>query len=238
MTLQGHRILAVIPARGGSKGIPRKNLQKVGGRSLVARAAAVAKQLSWIDAAVLSTDDPEIADEGREHGLQVPFMRPAELASDSASGLDTWRHAWTASESCYATRFDCSVLLQPTSPLRRPEDVEETLTQMLAGGFRAAATVSRVPGHYTPEKTLLLKEQKLAFLHPDGARHSNRQTIPAYYSRNGLCYAAMRHIVVDLGFTVELDCLGVISHGFVANIDEPIDLEIANYLAERAQASS
>lgn len=237
MTWRGKSVLAVVPARGGSKGIPRKNLQTVAGLSLVGHAARLVAQLSWLNAAVLSTDDPEIAEEGRRHGLAAPFPRPAELASDTALGVDAWRHAWLASEAHFGQRFACSVLLQPTSPLRKPEDVERTIEAMLAGGHRAAATISRVPGHYAPQKLLLMQDGVVTFLHPDGAQHSNRQTIPPCYTRNGLCYAAMRETVVDLRQIVERDCAGVLIEGHVVNIDEPIDLAIAEFLATRATDS-
>lgn len=117
MSFRSHTVLAVVPARGGSKGIPRKNLRTIGGRSLVAHA-------DWIDAAVFSTDDAEIAEEGRHNGLKVSFMRPPRLAHDRAGSIAVWRHAWLASESHFGARFDLSVLLEPTSPMRRPEDVE------------------------------------------------------------------------------------------------------------------
>ncbi|MEX1203964.1 MAG: acylneuraminate cytidylyltransferase family protein [Dongiaceae bacterium] len=234
MTWHGHTVLAVVPARGGSKGIPRKNLAVVGGLSLVARAAKVAAALPWLDAAVLTTDDAEIAAEGRGHGLDVPFLRPAGLATDLAGAAETWQHAWLESEAHYGRRFELSVWLQPTSPLRRPEDVERTLRAMVDGGHRAATTVSRVPGHFTPEKLLTLDAEGLVhFYRPDGARHAVRQTIPPYYHRNGLCYAATRETVVDRLHTVEEDCIGVLVEGHVANIDEPIDLEIAQWLADR-----
>jgi CMP-N-acetylneuraminic acid synthetase len=80
--------LAVVPARGGSEGIPRKNLCKVGGLSLIAHVARTIRALDWIDRAVLTTDDPEMAEEGRQHGLEVPFLRPAELATDSSGPND------------------------------------------------------------------------------------------------------------------------------------------------------
>lgn len=233
MARHGRSVLAVIPARGGSKGIPRKNLCKVAGRSLVEHAAIVARALPWLDASVLSTDDPEIAEEGRRCGLDVPFLRPAELASDQATGVVAWRHAWLESETAFGRSFDCSILLQPTTPFRTAEDVTSTLDAMLAGDYRAATTVSRIPGHYAPEKLLLLDEGRLAFLHPEGARYSNRQSIPAYYTRNGLCYAATRAAVVDRLEIVETDCVGVVTTGPVANIDEPIDLAFAEFLARQ-----
>jgi len=231
MTWRGRTVLAVVPARGGSKGIPRKNLCQVAGRSLVAHAAQLAGKLSWLDAAVLSTDDAAIAEEGRRYGLAVPFLRPAELSGDAARGVDAWRHAWLASETEYGCRFDCSILLQPTSPLRTIADVERTLETMLATGHSAAATISPVPGHYVPQKLLTMADGVLSFLHPDGALHSNRQSAPICYARNGLCYAAMREAVVDRREIVERDCAGVLIDGYVANIDEPIDLRIAEMLA-------
>lgn len=232
MTMDGLSVLAVVPARGGSKGIPRKNLMQVAGYSLVARAAMVAQKLPWLDAAVLSTDDEEIAEEGRRYGLATPFMRPAELASDIATGVAAWRHAWLASERHFERQFDCSVLLQPTSPLRRPEHVERTLRVMIDEGWMAAATVSSVPGHYVPEKLVRLDEAgAIAFVHPDGARHSNRQSAARYFARNGICYAARRMAVIDRLEIVERDCAGVLVEEFSPNIDEPIDLKIADWWA-------
>lgn len=230
MTWRSRTVLAVVPARGGSKGIPRKNLQLIGGRSLVAYAADTVRALPWLDAAVLSTDDLDIVQEGARYGLEAPFLRPVELASDTALGVDAWRHAWLTSEDYHHRQFDCSVLLQPTSPLRRREDVECTLDLMLSGNHRAAATVSPVPAHYAPEKMLNIADGILDFVHPDGASHSNRQSAPTRYVRNGLCYAAMRDTVVMSRQIVELDCVAVVTERHVVNIDEPIDLGFADYL--------
>ena len=101
MSYKGNSILAVIPARGGSKGIPRKNLSRLAGTTLVGHAARAAAALEWIDRAVLSTDDDEIAAEGRYSGLEVPFLRPPELAADMAGSIEMWQHAWRASEAFF-----------------------------------------------------------------------------------------------------------------------------------------
>ena len=234
MTWNDLSVLAVIPARGGSKGIPDKNLRKVGGRSLIEHTARAAAALGWIDRTVLSTDDERIAEEGRSCGLDVPFLRPAELASDFAPALETWRHAWLASEDHYACRFDISVLLQPTTPLRRPEDVERTVRAMVEGGHRAAAAISRVPGHYVPEKIVKLNANGCLSMYveqPDA--QTARQAFPAYYSRNGVCYSATRDAVVHDGEVAERDCVGVLIDEPVANIDDPIELEWAEFLAQR-----
>ncbi len=238
MTWRNLTLLAVVPARGGSKGIPGKNLRTVGGRSLVSRAAQIATAISGVDCAVLTTDDAAIAAEGRRHGLDVPFMRPPELATDEATSAETWRHAWLASEAHYGRRFDLSVLLQPTTPSRTVADVERTIEAMLDGDHMAAATVSRVPGHFVPEKILTLDaDHRLRFHHPDGAAHAARQTVPAYYYRNGICYAARRDTLVDRGQILAEDCAGVVVDRYVVNIDDPIELEIANLLASRPDLS-
>ncbi|ARQ00705.1 cytidylyltransferase domain-containing protein [Pseudorhodoplanes sinuspersici] len=232
--LEGRSVLAVVPARGGSKSIPRKNLKEIGGISLVGRAAGVARALPWIDAALISTDDHDIRDEAVRHGLDAPFMRPDELSGDTAGSIDMWRHAWLAAEQHYGRRFDISVLLEPTSPMRRPEDVELTVKTLLQTNAPAAATVSRTPAHYTPHKTLTVDEQgTIGFYLSDGARHSLRQGIPAYYHRNGLCYAVTRAHLVGHGRIIDRDAQAVVIDRHVVNIDDPFELELTEWLLNR-----
>ncbi len=232
--IDGLTVLAVVPARGGSKSIPRKNLKTVGGVSLVGRAAQVAAALPFIDAALISTDDAEIAAEAKAHGLDAPFMRPPELSGDTATSVDMWRHAWLAAEAHYGKRFDLSVLLEPTSPLRRPQDVERTLLALIEAGAPAAATVSPMPAHYTPHKTLKINEKgEIEFYLQDGAKHSLRQGIPAYYHRNGLCYAVTRDHLVDKGCIIDRGAIAVVVDRPVVNIDDMFELELAEWLLQR-----
>jgi len=231
---QGLSVLAVVPARGGSKGIPRKNLCKLGGMSLIAHTARTAAALRWLDRAVLSTEDEEMAEEGRRYGLEVPFMRPPELASDTASGIDVWRHAWLESERHYGCRFDLSVLLQPTTPLRRPDEVERTLRTLVEGGHRAAATVGRVPLDFNPRRCLRLGgDGVLEFYDPEGAKIARRQDFETLYFRDGTCYAVTRESLVANGHVIEDDCAGVVIDRFVVNIDEPFELELAEFVLAR-----
>jgi len=232
--IEGRTVLAVVPARGGSKSIPRKNLKMVGGMSLVGRAARVAAALPFMDAALISTDDPEIAAEAKAHGLDAPFMRPPELSGDTATSVDMWRHAWLAAEAHYGKRFDLSVLLEPTSPLRRPEDVERTLRALIDAGAPAAATVSPMPAHSTPHKTLKINEKgEIGFYLEGGARHSLRQGIPVYYHRNGLCYAVTRDHLVNEGCIIDRGAVAVVIDRHVVNIDDMFELELAEWLLER-----
>jgi CMP-N-acetylneuraminic acid synthetase len=224
----------VVPARGGSKGIPRKNLCKVGGFSLIAHAARTARALPFLDRAVLTTDDPEMAEEGRRHGLDVPFVRPAELATDTAHANAVWRHAWLESERHFGERFDASVLLQPTTPLRRPDEVERTVKALIEGGHHAATTVCRVPADFLPQRCLVLGgDGRLRFLDPAGPTTTRRQDAPALYYRDGTCYARTRESLVDEARDVEDDCAGVVIDHFVVNIDEPFELELAEFVLAR-----
>ncbi len=230
----GQSVLALVPARGGSKSIPRKNLAMVGGASLVGRAAALAAGIDWIDEAVISTDDDEILAEAIAHGIDAPFVRPAELASDTAKSVDMWRHAWSASEAHYGRRFDISILLEPTSPLRTADDVSRTVATLVDGKHAAAATVSPTPAHFTPHKTLTVDgEGRIGFYLTGGQKFALRQSIPRYYHRNGLCYAVRRSTLMDHGTILEVDCAAVIVERPLVNIDEPFELELAEFLLHR-----
>jgi CMP-N-acetylneuraminic acid synthetase len=238
MTIAEHRVLAVVPARGGSKGIPRKNLAIVGGSTLIARAAAVAAATPSIDVAVISTDDAEMAEEGRRHGLICPALRPPELSGDDAKSIDVWKHAWREAEETLGTEFEISVLLEPTSPLRSPEDIERVLQALTTGGNLAAATVSPTPAHYTPHKTLVVDEQgQLSTLLAPEMSPTIRQQIPSQVHRNGLCYGVWKSTLFEFGTIVERECAAVVVTRPVVNIDEPFEIELAEWLLSRKAPS-
>ncbi len=234
MAWEGKKVLAVVPARGGSKGIHRKNLKSVGGMSLVARAAQVALALPWLDEAIVSTDDDEILAEAVAHGLEAPFVRPPELSGDGAASVDMWCHAWTMAEAHFQCEFDISLLLEPTSLLRTADDVERTLWALIDGGHRAAATVSPTPAHYTPHKTLTVDDDgAIGFFLDGGAGHALRQSIPQFYHRNGICYAVTREALLNHGEILERDCAAVVIDRPVVNIDEPFEIELAEFMLGR-----
>lgn len=230
-------ILAVVPARGGSKRIPRKNLQSVAGLSLVGWAAQTCRQLPWLTGALLSTDDEEVAEEGRCHGLAVPFMRPPELATDSAGSREMWQHAWRRGEEHFGRTFECSILLQPTTPLRRARDVERCVAEVMDEGHGGAVTVGRIPGHFVPEKLLRLDQRGCVTLYLDRAGSEPEQTVPEYYWRNGACYAVSRQTLMEEGCIVERDCKAVIVEDLTVSIDDPYELQHCELLArERRDA--
>lgn len=228
-------VLAVVPARGGSKGVPRKNMKTVGGVSLVGRASQLAASLPWIDCTVISTDDPEISVEAVRHGAAAPFERPPDLAGDAASSEDVWWHAWLAAEDHFAMCFDISLLLEPTSPLRIEADLIATVDALTEGGHASAATVCRSPAHFTPHKALTIDGGgRLGFHMANGVSFNRRQAIPGeVYHRNGLCYGAVRDTVVERGEIIGADCAAVIVDRPVVNIDDPFELELAEWLLDR-----
>jgi CMP-N,N'-diacetyllegionaminic acid synthase len=233
MNLTDISILAVVPARGGSKSIPRKNLCQINGVSLVGKAACIVNSIPWINFAVISTDDEEIAEEGIKYGLSAPFRRPVELSGDTATSVDMWKHAWTESELFYGARFDISVLLEPTSPLRTVDDVKKTVLKLLSGNHSSAATVSLTPAHFTPQKTLTVEDGIIDFYHSMGSQHSLRQSIPKYYHRNGLCYAVTRDQLFNKNRIIDNETAAIVIERNVVNIDEPFELELAEWLINK-----
>lgn len=206
----------------------------VRGLSLVARAARVIMETRVADRAICSTDDGAIAAEARRAGLSVPELRPAALSGDEAKSVDVWRYVWLAAEQEDGITYDLSILIEPTSPLRRADDVVRTVDALLDEDALAAATVSRTPGHFTPHKTLTISDTgRVGFYVDGGGRYSRRQDIPAYFHRNGVCYAARRKTIIDDRTIIEHDCAAVVIERPLVNIDEPLDLEVAELLAAR-----
>ena len=231
MTVDGLRVFALVPARGGSRGVPRKNLAELGGRTLLAHVADVVSALDWLDAAILSTDDEEIATEGRRIGLDVPFLRPPELATDEARVAGAWEHAWRFLEERDGVTYDASVLLEPSCPFRTAEDVTRTITALLSGQHAAAATISRTPSRWNAFKAVRTTVDGV--LEPvlgEAGLEPIRQRTPEHHHRNGACYAVRRATLIERGHVFEEDCVGVPVAREIVNIDEPADLAYARWL--------
>jgi CMP-N-acetylneuraminic acid synthetase len=185
------RVLALIPARGGSKGVPRKNVRPLAGRPLVAYAADAARQSGVVDRIVLSTDDEEIASVGRASGIDVPFMRPAAIAADETPMLAVIEHA-VAELSAGGWTPDLIVLLQPTSPLRRPEHIRAAVALLRETGADAVVSVVALPRHLSPDYVMRIADGRLVPFLPEGAAITRRQDARAAYSRDGTVYAFAR----------------------------------------------
>lgn len=233
MALNGMRILSVTPARGGSKGVPKKNLRHVGGMSLTARVATLASSLPWIDRAVLSTDSEDIQAEGIAHGFAAPFLRPADISHDRAAAIDVWRHAWREMEERDGVRYDASIYIEPTCPLRRPEHCRATVDMLLSGDWDAVWTVSEIDLRYHPLKQLRVAEGELSYYDPASVNIVARQQLDMLYYRNGACYAARRETVMDKASLSGERCGAVVLDEPLVSIDTELDLELAEFYYRR-----
>jgi len=221
-------IVAVIPARAGSKGIPRKNLVRIAGRPLIAYAIEAARKATSVDRVIVSTDDNEIADVARELWAQVPFLRPAELANDAAPMLGVMRHALAWLES-QGVAVEALVLLQPTSPLRTGRHVEEAIALFRSAPASSVVSVVEVPHQFNPVSVMKLSAQGtlVPFL-GDQVIAIRRQDKPNAYARNGPAVLISHPDTLRSGQLYGASCLPyLMSEEDSLDIDTPQDLLLA-----------
>ncbi|MDO8500036.1 MAG: acylneuraminate cytidylyltransferase family protein [bacterium] len=186
------RIIGIIPARGGSKSIPRKNIKDLAGKPLIAWTVEAAKASGVLDRLILTTDDAEIAEVGKRLGVEVPFMRPAELALDTSPTLLALQHAvsWLKENENYYP--DAVMLLQPTGPLRQPRHICEAIEVFKKTGADSVVSVVDIPGHFSSYWAVVEGADGRATLfngEPIHKRIPRRQDFPRKtYAHNGAIY--------------------------------------------------
>jgi len=222
-------ILAIIPARGGSKGIPRKNIKPLMGKPLIGWSIDAAKQASCIDHIIVSTEDQEIASVARELGADVPFMRPAELAADDTPGIAPVLHAISQLPD-----YEWVLLLQPTSPLRSAEDIDGVWQFCQERGAPSAVSVCEVGKHpywmYRCNAAQLLEP----FIkgRPDVTR---RQDLPPAYALNGAIYLAKTDWLLEQQNFIGPETLGyVMPPERSVDLDTPQDWRWVEFLIEQS----
>jgi len=225
-------VLGVVPARGGSKGIPNKNLAMLAGRPLLAYTADVARTSRRLSRCIVSTDDERIAEAARSLGIDVPFLRPSELASDDTPMLPVLQHA--AREIARGgAAVDVVVLLQPTSPLRRASHVDAAIDLLESTGADSVVSVVEVPHQFNPVSVMRLEHGRLRPL-VDGPPITRRQDKPPVYARNGPAVLAVRTRVLETGSLYGNDCRPLImSASESIDIDSPEDLVLAELMLTR-----
>lgn len=225
-------LLGLIPARGGSRGIPRKNLALLSGRPLLAYTCAAAVGSARLTRIIVSTDSEEIAELARELGIEVPFLRPAELAGDATPMIEVIGHALDVLGDP-----DAIVLLQPTSPLRRAEHIDEAVDRWLETGADSIVSVVRVPHAFVPDSLLRL-ERDCVVPYVDARGATRRQGKPALYARNGPAVLVTRPEVIRSGSLYGADTRPyVMAPEASVDVDTPADLELAECLLERLRSA-
>lgn len=226
-TEQLPRLFGLIPARGGSKRLPRKNVLPLAGKPLIAHSIEAALQSTFLERVIVSTDDREIADTALEHGADIPFLRPPELATDTASSLDVLIHALRALQA-NGESYDYLVELQPTSPLRSPADIDGAVRLLLEK--QADAVISVCKTDHPPEwSNTLPSDGSLASFFRPGIRNTRSQDLPVSYRLNGAIYIFNCRRLLDTG-SLDMDNN---SYAYLMprersiDIDTDLDLRIA-----------
>lgn len=224
--IQKKRVLAMIPARGGSKGIKNKNIIEVKGKPLIAYTIEAAKKSKYIDTVMVSTDSEAIKDVALQWGAAVPFMRPEELASDAAKTIDAVMHTVNFYRE-HADIYDYFVLLQPTSPLRSAEDIDGAIEKFLNCGERDLASISEV----TDSPVLIRKIVDSTIMEKllDVTSTVRRQEMPKYYRINGGIYITkIDKLSSEMSFN-DSSVYYLMKKQHAIDIDEYVDLAVLEY---------
>jgi len=234
-------VLAVIPARGGSKGLPRKNVLPLAGKPLIAHTLSAAQGAKLLDRTVISTDDDEIAEVCREYGGETPFKRPQELAKDDTLIYPVLTHAvkWLQEHEGYVP--DYVMLLQPTSPLRTSQDIDDAISKALDKDADGIVGLCHADSH--PYMVMRLDDdgaisQFMKLDAPLAERYSRRQDLPDAYCINGAIYLARRQFLISKEtFYSDRTFAHIMPPERSVDIDSELDLRLAELILNRANQS-
>ncbi len=230
---RGKKILGIIPARGGSKELPRKNVLPLLGKPLIAWTVEQAKRSKYIDKVIVSTDDKEIAVISKKYGAEIPFFRPKELAEDDSKVIDAILLIieWIKQNGMY---YDLIILLQPTSPLRTPEDIDNSIKLLFSKNAQAVVSVCEVEHHPHLTNTLPEDGSMENFLVPEFA-NKNRQKLPVFYRLNGAVYLAyLDYLLAKKGFFGDGTYAYLMERKKSIDIDNDIDFKYVEFLLQNS----
>ena len=227
--------LGIIPARGGSKGVLRKNIRIVAGQPLIAYSIQAARASQVLTRLVVSTEDDEIASVARTLGADV-LPRPAELAGDKTPMLPVVRDVFTTLEAKLGLRFEYGVLLQPTAPMRTSADIDAAVTILRETGADSVVSVYRVYDHH-PARMYRMENERLVPLENEPVGRL-RQDLPAVYHRNGAIYAFRRSLIDEIDSLIGPDTRPyIMPEERSVNIDNETDLLLADLLLQRLKSA-
>lgn len=225
---KGKRVLAVIPARGGSKGIPRKNIKNLSGKPLIGWTIDAAKSSKYIDRLILSSEDDEIIKTAQDLGCEVPFKRPFELAKDKTHGIKPILHALEQSPG-----YDYVMMLQPTSPLRLTDDIDECIEKIIDEKAKSCVSICEPSKSPYWMYNINLKSELSPIL-PEFSLIPRRQDLPSVYALNGAIYIAEVNWLQNNRNFISKETIGYImpqERSF--DIDTILDFEICEHILSK-----
>jgi len=225
-------ILGLIPARGGSKGLPGKNIRPLLGKPLIAWTIQQALASKYLDKVIVSTEDEGIAEISKQYSAKVPFMRPKELATDEAGGIDVVLHTIRWMEE-NGKSYDFLMLLQPTSPLRTSEDIDNAIELLFSKKAQTVISVCEVNHHPYCSNTLPEDGCMKDFIEPE-VMNKNRQELPVFYRLNGAIYLAYwDYLKSQRSFFGKETFAYIMPKERSIDIDNEMDLKLAEILIEK-----
>jgi CMP-N-acetylneuraminic acid synthetase len=230
-------VLGIIPARGGSKGIPKKNIAPLCERPLLAYTIEAALESNLLDHVILSTDCSEIAYCAKAHGLQVDDLRPRELATDEVATIDVVRYELAQFERRHKTRAEIVVILQPTAPMRTVQDINSAINQFIADACVSMTSVYRETAIH-PLVMYYARKRRLVPVLAEAILPKRRQDFPSVFVRNGALYISRRkHVLEEPTLLEESPHFYEMPWERSINIDEPFDLRLAEWLMSRNETN-
>ena len=229
---KGKNILGLIPARGGSKGLPRKNIKPLLGKPLIAWTIEQALASKYLDKVIVSTDDKEIAEVSKKYSAEVPFIRPKELAEDDTKGINVILHVinWIEKNN---KKYDLIILLQPTSPLRTSENIDNAISLFFLKKANAIVSVCEVDHHPLWTNTLPEDGCMKDFIKPE-ITNKNRQELPKCYRLNGAIYLAYwDYLKEQKTFFGKKTFACIMPQDKSIDIDSEIDFELTKIIMKR-----
>jgi len=222
------KILAVIPARGGSKGVPNKNIVDLGGNPLIKYTIDAALSSKMLTHCVVSTDSDAISDVAKSCGALVPFKRPGHLSDDKALSLPVIQHAVEFMESKQGYQYDIVIMLQPTTPLRQTKDIDNTINILFETNADSVISVVEVEGYHPLRMKRVVDGHLINYIDQGHEDMRPRQELPPVYIRNGAIYATQRDILMkDSSFTGSDSRAYIMTSERSVNIDTHKDLLLA-----------
>ncbi len=231
--------LGLIPARGGSKGIKKKNIKNLLGKPLISYTIECARACSFIDRVIVSTDDPEIAEISKEWGAEVPFKRPPELAEDSTPMLPVMQHAIETAETVYKEKVDILILLDPTSPLRKVQDIEQALS-IFNKDKTCQAVISGCKAHHSPYFNMVrLEDDFVQILNHSDKDIGCRQDCPPVFDLDTTVWIYSREAIMDIGKRIPPHTrLYRVPEERSIHIDTELDFKLVEFLMRESKEVS